>query len=600
MHTAVQHGVDKINSFQADSLLSEEIDLELNKSIMRFVNLKYGRNNIYRQGFEESQKRIDDLRNLVLSYEEMLYFKERRILKFGGNSAFSTNSSLLYVDKFLLPADYLYHISSYCNSFKSTDCKKDIKFELRRNEGERIILEIPLRDLKVFDESSTKPIGWLPVINFNNGATPSAGYDEIISDESVSIDNIGGAGTFSQPLWDAQSNSMLASLVQAYSSDSTMSMEAVASGLAYLQPATGCDYCPPTAGGTRFWWITPYSSGVFYHDYTSIIYDPGHALSEQVINSIIGQSSEGVDVYYENYGATHTAETFIMVIDANIFNYVLLQEDSSVVSQNLVDNGYSVDLNLSSIIENSNGSTDADEFTTIGRTQYSIDPKVSASNYLHFEGVFSSDSISVDNAVLQTEDGASTTVQGANATDLQIAEYNLIKAKRTSTSYPYSEFWMENIDLKREIHSSYPVPEILNNTYWDGVNLIGKVFGGISQPIKYIQHDDILALFKDPFNKPDMNSILGMFDNEYINVYTLVEGTKKSPMTETNMVDVLPYSVKLTYLKRPVKVSATTNDSCDLPQHTHEEIVAMTVSSILEGISDPRYETHRNELNKNE
>ena len=94
MHIAVQQGVDKINSFQADSLLPQEIDLELNKSIMRFVNLKYGKNNIYRQGFEESQKRIDDLRNLVKSYEELLYFKERRILKFGGTSAFSTNSSL--------------------------------------------------------------------------------------------------------------------------------------------------------------------------------------------------------------------------------------------------------------------------------------------------------------------------------------------------------------------------------------------------------------------------------------------------------------------------------------------------------------------------
>jgi len=37
-----------------------------------------------------------------------------------------------------------------------------------------------------------------------------------------------------------------------------------------------------------------------------------------------------------------------------------------------------------------------------------------------------------------------------------------------------------------------------------------------------------------------------------------------------------------------------------LPQHTHEEIVAMTISSILEGISDPRYKTHMNELIRQE
>ena len=41
MHIAVQQGVDKINSLQADSLLSEEIDLELNKNMFRFINVKY-------------------------------------------------------------------------------------------------------------------------------------------------------------------------------------------------------------------------------------------------------------------------------------------------------------------------------------------------------------------------------------------------------------------------------------------------------------------------------------------------------------------------------------------------------------------------------
>ena len=111
MHIAVQQGVDKINSLQADSLLSQEIDMELNKSIMRFVNLKYGKNNIYRKGFEESQKRIDDLRSLVSSSEEYVYFQERRILS---NRQTSNRVDFLYVDKFTIPANYLYHINSYC------------------------------------------------------------------------------------------------------------------------------------------------------------------------------------------------------------------------------------------------------------------------------------------------------------------------------------------------------------------------------------------------------------------------------------------------------------------------------------------------------
>ena len=39
MHIAVRQGVDKINSLQADSLLSEEIDLELNKNMSRLSTL---------------------------------------------------------------------------------------------------------------------------------------------------------------------------------------------------------------------------------------------------------------------------------------------------------------------------------------------------------------------------------------------------------------------------------------------------------------------------------------------------------------------------------------------------------------------------------
>ena len=126
MHIAVQQGVDKINSLQADSLLTQEIDLELNKSIMRFVNLKYGRNNMCRQGFAQSQKRIDDLRSLVSSSEDFVFFKERRVL----SNNFGNKFDLLYVDKFVLPNNYLYHIISYCNVLQNPSCDRSVKFKL--------------------------------------------------------------------------------------------------------------------------------------------------------------------------------------------------------------------------------------------------------------------------------------------------------------------------------------------------------------------------------------------------------------------------------------------------------------------------------------
>jgi hypothetical protein len=35
---------------------------------------------------------------------------------------------------------------------------------------------------------------------------------------------------------------------------------------------------------------------------------------------------------------------------------------------------------------------------------------------------------------------------------------------------------------------------------------------------------------------------------------------------------------------------------CELPEHTHSEIVEMAIQSILEAISDPRYNTQTREV----
>ena len=104
MHLAIQQGVDKINSLQADMLLQEEIDIELNKSQMRFINTKYGKNNKYQKGFEESQKRIDDLRTLVTEYENPVTFKEQY-------------SEDFWVDSFRLPNDYMYLVKQRSDVF---------------------------------------------------------------------------------------------------------------------------------------------------------------------------------------------------------------------------------------------------------------------------------------------------------------------------------------------------------------------------------------------------------------------------------------------------------------------------------------------------
>lgn len=76
MHIAINQGLQKINSFQVDVFLPQEIDLEINKNIQRFVEQRYSKlSNLKKQGFEESQKRIDDLRTLIVEYSSTTVYK---------------------------------------------------------------------------------------------------------------------------------------------------------------------------------------------------------------------------------------------------------------------------------------------------------------------------------------------------------------------------------------------------------------------------------------------------------------------------------------------------------------------------------------------
>lgn len=68
MHTEIQAEMNKMNSFLFDTFSRQEVDIAINRSILRFLNQKYSsKSNLMKRGFEMSQKRIDDLRSLVVS-----------------------------------------------------------------------------------------------------------------------------------------------------------------------------------------------------------------------------------------------------------------------------------------------------------------------------------------------------------------------------------------------------------------------------------------------------------------------------------------------------------------------------------------------------
>ena len=123
MHSSVMQGVDKINAQVADTLLSNEIDRELNKAIQVFVTTRFQQNNRLQQGFEETQKRRDDLRTLIREYESNASFKE----EFRGPTH---PEGPVFVDTWEIPEDYMHLINILTVINRLPDCTK-ISYELK-------------------------------------------------------------------------------------------------------------------------------------------------------------------------------------------------------------------------------------------------------------------------------------------------------------------------------------------------------------------------------------------------------------------------------------------------------------------------------------
>jgi len=65
LHLEFKVFFDKVDSSSFPEFLDGEIDIYLNEGQERVIKQRYGKNNIYQKAFEESQKRTDDLKNLV-------------------------------------------------------------------------------------------------------------------------------------------------------------------------------------------------------------------------------------------------------------------------------------------------------------------------------------------------------------------------------------------------------------------------------------------------------------------------------------------------------------------------------------------------------
>jgi len=117
MHIAVNLGVQKIASFQVDNLLPQEIDHELNNSMNRFIKQRYSpMGNKYRRGFEQSQKRIDDLRALVVDSRTKCFYVGESLTGYK-------------IDRAPLPMDYMFLVNAVADNYQACNNVIEWKFD---------------------------------------------------------------------------------------------------------------------------------------------------------------------------------------------------------------------------------------------------------------------------------------------------------------------------------------------------------------------------------------------------------------------------------------------------------------------------------------
>lgn len=102
MHLEFKFEMDKLDSLNYPNFLSTEIDLLLNKAQDRIVKQRYGGNNAFKESFEETQKRSEDLKSITVN----------SILTPAANASDNIDVNAYFVT---LPTDHWFIVQERCN-----------------------------------------------------------------------------------------------------------------------------------------------------------------------------------------------------------------------------------------------------------------------------------------------------------------------------------------------------------------------------------------------------------------------------------------------------------------------------------------------------
>ena len=117
-------------------------------------------------------------------------------------------------------------------------------------------------------------------------------------------------------------------------------------------------------------------------------------------------------------------------------------------------------------------------------------------------------------------------------------------------------------------------------------NMVKTGCANKTQGVNLVRHDSLDRILLDPFNKPNYGNVVAYFEDS--DFFVITDGTFTVP------------SVKITFLKRPNLMNVGSYGGavvdCELPEHTHKEIVQYAADITFENIESKRLETVKRQL----
>ena len=109
-------------------------------------------------------------------------------------------------------------------------------------------------------------------------------------------------------------------------------------------------------------------------------------------------------------------------------------------------------------------------------------------------------------------------------------------------------------------------------------------------PLRIVEPDDAYNILGNPFATSTDQSALGIINGTLIKVFRNTKNNKS----------YLLKSLRADYIRIPVEISLSSNVDCELADHTHQEIVDLTVKHLLEATESQRYQTNTVESSQTE